>query len=35
MVRLDLDYIENWSLWEDIKILFKTPIVVLTGKGAY
>ena len=35
MVRLDLDYIENWNLWEDIKILFKTPIVVLTGKGAY
>ncbi|MEN6464074.1 MAG: exopolysaccharide biosynthesis polyprenyl glycosylphosphotransferase [Syntrophaceae bacterium] len=35
MVRMDLDYIENWSLWKDIKILFKTPRVVLMGKGAY
>ena len=23
-VKLDLDYIDNWSLWLDIKILFKT-----------
>lgn len=35
MVRMDLDYIENWTLWKDIKILFKTPRVVLMGKGAY
>lgn len=35
MVRLDLDYIENWSLWGDIRILFKTPYAVLSGKGAY
>lgn len=35
MVRMDLDYIENWSLWKDIKILFRTPRVVLMGKGAY
>ncbi|HWR81919.1 MAG TPA: sugar transferase, partial [Candidatus Deferrimicrobium sp.] len=33
-VRLDLEYIRNLSLWEDIKILFKTVIVVVTGKGA-
>ncbi|MGZ6191967.1 MAG: sugar transferase [Syntrophales bacterium] len=35
MVRLDLKYINGWSLWLDIKLLLKTPLVVLTGKGAY
>lgn len=35
MVRLDIYYIENWSLWLDIKILFKTIPVVLTASGAY
>jgi exopolysaccharide biosynthesis polyprenyl glycosylphosphotransferase len=33
-VRLDTYYIENWSLWLDIKIIFKTVIVVFIGKGA-
>ncbi len=33
-VELDLEYINNWSLWLDIKILFRTVYVVLTGKGA-
>ena len=27
-------YIRNWSLWGDIVILIKTPLVLLTGKGA-
>jgi exopolysaccharide biosynthesis polyprenyl glycosylphosphotransferase len=35
MVRLDLEYAREWSLWLDIKILALTPRVVLTGKGAY
>lgn len=35
MVRLDLKYIREWSIWLDIKIILKTPWVVLMGKGAY
>jgi len=35
MVRLDIYYIENWSLWQDFKILLKTIPVVLFGTGAY
>ncbi|MBV9454974.1 MAG: sugar transferase [Rubrobacter sp.] len=35
MVRLDLYYIENWSLSLDIKIILKTVDAVLRGKGAY
>ncbi|MBN1288972.1 MAG: sugar transferase [Actinobacteria bacterium] len=35
MVKLDLYYVENWSLWQDAKILIKTVIVVLNSKGAY
>ena len=35
MVRLDLKYIEEWSLWSDIKIMLKTPAAVIMGKGAY
>ncbi len=33
-VRLDLEYIDNWSLWLDLKILWRTVPVVLTGAGA-
>ena len=33
-VQLDLDYIDNWSVWLDIKILFKTIPAVLFGSGA-
>ena len=35
MVRLDIYYIENWSLWMDLKILFRTIPAVLSAKGAY
>jgi len=27
-VKLDRYYIENWTLWLDIKILLKTPFVM-------
>ena len=32
-VKLDLEYIDNWSLWLDVKIFFQTIIVVLKGSG--
>ena len=34
VVRLDREYIENWSLKQDIHILLKTIMVVFTRKGA-
>lgn len=33
MVRLDLEYIQKQTLWLDLKILLKTPAVVIMGKG--
>jgi exopolysaccharide biosynthesis polyprenyl glycosylphosphotransferase len=33
-VRLDLEYIDNWSFWLDLKILLRTVPVVLMGTGA-
>ncbi len=32
-VRLDLEYIRTWSVWLDIRILFKTVGEVLRGSG--
>lgn len=32
---LDLLYIDNWSLWLDIRILLKTLVIVIRGDGAY
>jgi lipopolysaccharide/colanic/teichoic acid biosynthesis glycosyltransferase len=34
-MKLELDYIENYSIWRDIVILVKTLPAVLSGKGAY
>jgi len=34
-VKMDLQYIDQWSLWLDFKILLKTIPAVLIGKGAY
>lgn len=33
-VDLELYYAQNWSLWLDLRILFKTVAVVLFGRGA-
>ena len=35
MVRMDLKYMKEWSIWLDLKILLKTPWVVIACKGAY
>jgi lipopolysaccharide/colanic/teichoic acid biosynthesis glycosyltransferase len=32
-MRLDLQYVENWSLWWDLKILAQTIPAVLHGTG--
>jgi len=34
-VRLEVDYLTRYSLWQDIKILLKTIPVVITRRGAY
>ncbi len=35
MVRLDLKYARDWSLWLDVRILLETPRAVVLGDGAY
>ncbi len=32
-LALDLEYIENWSLWMDLRILMRTVAVVIQGTG--
>ncbi len=34
-VRLDLFYVENWSVMMDLMVLWKTLAVVVHGRGAY
>lgn len=34
VARLDIQYIENWTLWLDVKILFQTLWVVILKRGA-
>jgi lipopolysaccharide/colanic/teichoic acid biosynthesis glycosyltransferase len=34
-VRLDLEYIERWSLWLDLRILLRTVPAVLSQRGAF
>lgn len=35
MVKLDLYYVDNWSIWMDLAIIMLTPSAVLSGDGAY
>ncbi len=35
MVKLDLYYVDNWSIWLDLAILMLTPSAVFKGSGAY
>ncbi len=34
-IQLDMEYINSWSIWKDIKILFITVPAVAKGDGAY
>ena len=34
MVRMDLQYARNWSVWLDLKLLASTPVAVFRGDGA-
>ncbi len=34
-VDIDAEYVRRWSVWLDIKILVKTPIAVLSTRGAF
>jgi putative colanic acid biosynthesis UDP-glucose lipid carrier transferase len=34
-VQHDLDYLQNWSLWLDIRILFRTALIVFHGRNAF
>jgi lipopolysaccharide/colanic/teichoic acid biosynthesis glycosyltransferase len=34
-VRLEVDYINNYTLWKDLSILVKTIPVVVLGNGSY
>jgi len=34
-IELDVWYVENWSLWLDVKILFRTPKVILAKEDVY
>ncbi len=34
IVRLDLDYIDRWSLWLDIRIILRTVLVVFRQRGS-
>ncbi len=35
MIKLDLYYIETWSLWTDFKIIMRTFSAIITSDGAY
>ena len=34
-IRLDLDYVENWTMLRDIQIIVRTARAVLASRGAY
>ncbi|HLF79276.1 MAG TPA: sugar transferase [Dehalococcoidia bacterium] len=35
MVRLDIQYVDNWSLWADLALLARTPYAVIVARGAF
>lgn len=33
-ISIDAEYVDKISLWQDLKIIFKTPLIMISGKGA-
>ena len=33
-ITIDADYVKNMSLWNDLKIMLLTPIIMISGRGA-
>jgi lipopolysaccharide/colanic/teichoic acid biosynthesis glycosyltransferase len=34
-MELDMEYIDNWSLWLDLRILLKTVPAVISARGVH
>jgi len=34
-IKMDAEYAKNNSIWYDLKVIMKTPLAVITGRGAY
>jgi lipopolysaccharide/colanic/teichoic acid biosynthesis glycosyltransferase len=34
-VKLDIQYVENQNIWLDLKIALKTPLAIVSARGAY
>ncbi|MBN2464953.1 sugar transferase [candidate division WOR-3 bacterium] len=34
-VQMDTSYVQEWTFWEDLKIILKTPTAVLSRRGSY
>jgi len=32
---MDTSYVQEWTFWEDLKIILKTPRAVLSRRGSY
>ncbi|MBN1759213.1 MAG: sugar transferase [Chitinispirillaceae bacterium] len=35
MVRMDIQYINSWSVFKDLKLIIATPLAMVGGRGAY
>jgi len=33
-IMIDADYVKHMSMWNDLKIMFLTPVIMISGKGA-
>ena len=33
--KLDMYYVQNWSIWMDLQIIIRTIFTVITGRGSY